>query len=228
MSDFQQTVLTRKTGEWTLRYLVRSGQITDQIASRKSQRKSPQPTWRWRGRLPWCLVQTSAGAILWKTGDLFRQLVRMFISWKPAVGWYLCRRICLPSFEAAGSSRQIAAPSAVFCAPPPLARVASAACESVHRISGVSSRSSPSCGTSSSAARIATSSARVLLQTVPAGMSSLAARGTAPCRSGTVFSRGEQDASCRGGRGGPMYQTDTKSWAACLLSCVRSVLPPVL
>ena len=28
---------------------------------------------------------------------------RSFISWEPAVGWYLCRRICLPSFEAVGS-----------------------------------------------------------------------------------------------------------------------------
>ena len=80
-----------------------------------------------------------------------------------------CRWTCLPP-EAEVSRRQIAAPSADFWAPAPVASVASAACESVQRISGVSSRSSPSCCTSSSAARIATSSARVLLHTEPAGV----------------------------------------------------------
>ena len=80
-----------------------------------------------------------------------------------------CRWTCLPP-EAEVSRRQIAAPSADFWAPAPVASVASAACESVQRISRVSSRSSPSCCTSSSAARIATSSARVLLHTEPAGV----------------------------------------------------------
>ena len=80
-----------------------------------------------------------------------------------------CRWTRLPP-EAEVSRRQIAAPIAVFWAPAPVASVASAACESVQRISGVSSRSSPSCCTSSSAARIATNSARVLLHTAPAGV----------------------------------------------------------
>ena len=109
---------------------------------------------------------------------------RSFISWEPAVGWYLCRRICLPSFEAVGSLWHLA-------------------------LSSVPRRRSR--GWRALPASRCTASARSHPDRLPAAAPPLARRAGRRRAAPDSVQRGEQDASRRGGRGGPTHQTDTKN-----------------
>ena len=141
------------------------------------------------------------------------------------MGWYLCRRICLPSFEAVGSLWHLALSSVPRrCSRGwralPASRCTASAGSHPDRLPAAAPP----------LARRASPPARLGCCCKPCRpeLSSLAERGTAPCRSGTVFSVesrtravavAEADPRTKQIRKTEQYASCLVSGQCCLLSC---------